>query len=626
VFKRVHSDLQTGINKILKFMMILVVPLTILLIWSQIRTVGGFAAAFATDEWRTAVAHAVAGIVGMIPDGLILLTSMNFALAAMKLARKNTLISQLESVETLARVDSLNLDKTGTLTDGGIALSDFIAFRGIQQRHLKQVLFDVVNEESPNPTAQAILRAFAEEGISSAGVSERINFSSSRKWSAAKLSDGSVWCAGAPEILLAASEVAYPQVAEQVENAARHGYRVLLLVQVGDVAGDVAEESDIFAQLKDGHIPSNLTPAAIVLCMESVRADAKQTLEYFREQGVRIRVISGDNPQTVGTIARKVEMLGPDHEIRVMDARELPSDVDQLAEVLEDVDVLGRVLPEQKKQIVQALHRKGKVVAMTGDGVNDALAIKEADLGIAMGNAAPATKSVAEVILTDSKFSHLPDVVAEGRQVMGNMERVSGLFLTKTVYAAILAIGTVVAQIAYPWLPIHISFIGALTIGFPAFILALAPNKQLYRPGFLRRVVDFALPSGIVIGCYMIAISLGLPAIFGWDVENSDAQLSLLYSFSYIPLFVLAVCVLTQVCRPLLGWRGGLVVLIAGMGVAGAFIPLTARFFEIHIPTGQYLLPLFAVILVGVALWFIVVTIVQRIAKRLAAHHLIDEK
>jgi cation-transporting ATPase E len=253
--------------------------------------------------------------------------------------------------------------------------------------------------------------------------------------------------------------------------------------------------------------------------------------------------------------------------------------------------------------------------------VNDALAIKEADLGIAMGNAAPATKSVASLILTDSKFSHLPYVVSQGRQVMANMERVASLFLTKTVYAAILAIGVVVAQIPFPYLPRHMSYIGALTIGFPAFILALAPNTRRYKPGFLRRVITFSLPSGIAIGACLIATAVGVPAIFGWNVKSSDVQLQLIHAFSSILLFVLAICVLTLVCRPLLGWRGGLVVLVAGLGVAGACIPWVAQFFQIYIPRGEYAVPLIAVIVVSVLIWLACITVVRLVGERIARRH-----
>lgn len=257
----------------------------------------------------------------------------------------------------------------------------------------------------------------------------------------------------------------------QVNDFADDGNRVLLIVRF-----DGAASSDYET---DPKLDSTSQPVALVLCSEHIRGDAEATLAWFREQGVRCRIISGDNPVTVGAIARKVRLTG-EREPVFMDARELPANSEELARVLDDVDVLGRVLPDQKKAIVQALHLTDHVVAMTGDGVNDALAIKEADLGVAMGNAAPATKAVAQVVLVDSKFSHLPDVVARGRQVMANMERVASLFLVKTVYSALISLGVVLTQIPFPYLPRHITYIGGLTIGMPAFILALAPNTSVY--------------------------------------------------------------------------------------------------------------------------------------------------
>ena len=278
--------------------------------------------------------------------------------------------------------------------------------------------------------------------------------------------------------------------------------------------------------------------------------------------------------------------LTGEHEPRFMDARELPADITELAQVLENVDVLGRVLPDQKKAIVEALHAGEHVVAMTGDGVNDALAIKEADLGIAMGNAAPATKAVAQVVLVDSKFSHLPDVVARGRQVMANMERVASLFLVKTVYSALISLGVVLTQIPYPYLPRHITYIGALTIGMPAFILALAPNTRRYIPGFLKRVVTFALPGGIATALSVLLAAWVLPPVMGWNVTGDAADLSALRATSAIILFAMGVFVLARVARPLNGWRGVLVAVFAAAGVFGAFVPFVANFFALILPTG----------------------------------------
>ena len=601
VYKKNVSDLNKGINTILKFMTFLVVPLCILLILTQMKTVGGWSAAIASGAWRQAVVSSVAGVVGMVPEGLVLLTSLNFALAAIRLARKNTLVQDLDSVETLARVDCLNLDKTGTITDGGIVYDDFIALPGCADKHeAMQALYDLANEESPNGTGRAVLAGLGEQGFTGSAQLERVPFSSARKWSAVAFHDaphegrGGVWYMGAPEVLLSGFAHKYPDVLDQVNDYANNGMRVLLIAHMaGDVPADFATNPRLEATAR---------PAAIVLCSEHIRDDAEPTLAWFREQGVRCRVISGDNPVTVGAIAGKVKLTG-DRKPVAMDARELPDDVDELARVLEDVDVLGRVLPEQKKQIVQALHTQRHVVAMTGDGVNDALAIKEADLGIAMGNAAPATKAVAEVVLVDSRFSHLPDVVARGRQVMANMERVASLFLTKTVYSALISFGVVLSMIPFPYLPRHISYIGALTIGAPAFLLALAPNTRRYIPGFLRRVFAFSVPCGVATALSVLLSAWFVPKLMGWDgVATAHDQL-LWRSMCATVLFVMGIYVLARVATPLNSWRGWLVAAFAAAGVIGMCIPFIARFFAFELPGGKGLLTLGAQIVIATLLF-----------------------
>lgn len=594
VYKKTVSDLNKGINTILKFMTFLVVPLCILLILSQIHTVGGWGTALSTGEWRQAVVSAVAGVVGMIPEGLVLLTSLNFAVAAMRLARHNTLVQELESVETLARVDALNLDKTGTITDGGIAFNRLVMLdsaNSAAEQAATQALYDCCNEEQPNGTGQAVLAGLKAQGYGAGAVESRVPFSSARKWSAVRKS-GETWYMGAPEVIISALEGDYSSVLQQVNEYANDGNRVLLVARStaplseGSCRQKRLRGAVEGANVSDGpQLDVQAEPVALVLCSEKIREDAERTLAWFREQGVRCRVISGDNPVTVGAIARRVKLTG-DHEPVAMDARELPEDVNELARVLENVDVLGRVLPDQKKAIVQALHTQNHVVAMTGDGVNDALAIKEADLGIAMGNAAPATKAVAQVVLVDSKFSHLPDVVARGRQVMANMERVASLFLVKTVYSALISLGVVLTQIPYPYLPRHITYIGALTIGMPAFILALAPNTRRYIPGFLKRVVTFALPGGIATALSVLLAAWLLPPVMGWNVTGDAADLSALRATSAIILFAMGVFVLARVARPLNGWRGVLVAVFAAAGVIGAFVPFVANFFALILPTG----------------------------------------
>lgn len=638
VYTKTISDLSRGINTILKYMTMVVVPLCVLLVWSQMHKVGGFVEAWQTGAWRGAIVSAVAGVVGMIPEGLVLLTSLNFAVAAMRLARKQTLVQELESVETLARVDCLNLDKTGTITDGGIA---FVGVENIDlQTNLQtnHALFDLSNEENPNATGVAIMQGLGAQGVSaSAHVNNRLPFSSARKWSAVQYAQSSgeyeTWYMGAPEVLLSAINYANTnEILEKVNSYAELGERVLLLAKVSSVENNevnsVTESDKTFGDSPT--ICESAQPVALVRCSERIRDDARKTLEWFREQGVRCRVISGDNPTTVAAVAAKVGLTG-DCKPVAMDARKLPEDISELAKVLENVDVLGRVLPHQKKAIVQALHAQGHVVAMTGDGVNDTLALKEADLGVAMGNAAPAAKAVAQVVLVDSRFSHLPDVVARGRQVMANMERVAGLFLVKTVYSALISAGVVLLALHFPYLPRHITYIGSLTIGIPAFLLALAPNTRRYIPGFLKRVVRFAVPSGFAIAASVLATAVIAPRVLGLNLDDvvannliasrfivSNAQaLATTRSICSVIVFVLGILVLASVAKPLRSWRGIMVALFAAAGVAGAFIPFTAKFFELRVPTaGSALTVMLIAVVLAVILWFACVSLANLLSKQ----------
>ena len=659
VYTKTISDLSRGINTILKYMTMVVVPLCVLLVWSQMHKAGGFVEAWQTGAWRGAVVSAVAGVVGMIPEGLVLLTSLNFAVAAMRLARKQTLVQELESVETLARVDCLNLDKTGTITDGGIA---FVGVENLDnsgaeislQTNLQtnQALFDLSNEENPNATGVAIMEGLGSKGVAaSQHVSNRLPFSSARKWSAVQYVQSSgeraTWYMGAPEVLLSAINYANTnELLEKVNSYAEQGERVLLLAKVSSESSAVSSESSGVSNVESSSVSSvtetdktfsdspticaNAQPVALVRCSERIRNDARKTLKWFREQGVRCRVISGDNPTTVAAVAAKVGLTG-DRKPVAMDARKLPEDINELAKVLENVDVLGRVLPHQKKAIVQALHTQGHVVAMTGDGVNDTLALKEADLGVAMGNAAPAAKAVAQVVLVDSRFSHLPDVVARGRQVMANMERVAGLFLVKTVYSALISAGVVLLALHFPYLPRHITYIGSLTIGIPAFLLALAPNTRRYIPGFLKRVVRFAVPSGFAIAASVLATAVIAPRVLGLNLDDvvannliasrfivSNVQaLATTRSICSVIVFVLGILVLASVAKPLRSWRGIMVALFAAAGVAGAFIPFTAKFFEIHVPAAgsAFTVMLIAVVLAAI-LWFVCVSLANLLSKQ----------
>lgn len=576
-FTRTTSEIQKGIDAVLRVISFLIIPVVALLAWTQWTVLGADGGVF---DWRHGLVLAVAGVVGMIPQGLVLLVSMNFAVGSAKLARQDVLVQELPAVEVLARVDALCLDKTGTLTTGGIRLHGLDSVEGVDAALTENAgnILSLLNTEASNATAAAVMDAIAAGTIT---VSHRhtaqwaIAFSSARKWAALGV-DGAAWYFGAPEILLdaiaagdKAASVAGLRTA--VAEHAGRGRRVLLLAHTATLP---AVEED---GARDETLPRDLQAVCLLTFEEDLRPDAAQTLDYFREQGVRVRVISGDNPSTVAALAQMVGLTSPGgDEVRVCDARTLPEDLKSaaFATAIRNYDVFGRVTPEQKRAMVRALQADDHCVAMTGDGVNDALALKDADLGIAMGNGAPATKAVSQIVLVGGEFSVLPDVVAEGRRIIANMERVSSLFLTKTMYSLVLALTTSLLLWPYPFLPRHFTYIGVLTIGLPAFAIALGPNTRRYVPGFLKRTLSLAIPGGIILaGTALLGYwYVGIGTIEGQSV----ATLSLMAG---------ALWLLSITARPLVGWRIGLLLAMGGAAILGFLIPVTRHFFALAWPT-----------------------------------------
>ncbi len=585
-YSTVHSELQGGINTILRYVSIAIVPIALLLAWSQLRSTGGWATAWEGGHWKDAVVAAVAGVVGMIPEGLVLLTSLNFALAAVILARQQVLIQELPAVEIMARVDVLCLDKTGTLTDGTIALTTLVDLQvdgraapgATAASGAREALAALAAADGGNATSQALSSGLAE--VTPVPVTAAVPFSSARKWSAIETAQGA-WVLGAPEILLAErTDEAAANALAQVAQGASTGARVLLLASVPAGLPDV-----------DAPLPADLVPVTVAVLGENVRPDAADTLRFFREQGVAAKVISGDNPQTVAAIASELGLLGDGVAVEGYDARELPEDLDELAAVLDDHHVFGRVVPEQKRAIVHALQRRGHVVAMTGDGVNDSLALKDADLGIAMGNGAPATKAVARIVLLDGRFATLPGVLGQGRRVMANMERVSTLFLTKTAYSFFLALATVALTFSlgaweYPFLPRHLTLAGALTIGIPAFFLSLPPNNRRYVPGFLRRVLSFALPVGLVLG---VAVLASFAVLRGSGTVPAET-VNVARTATTAVLIGVGFWVVGLLARPLQAWKVGLIALLAAAAVGAYTIPWVHTFFLLEpLTAGEWL-------------------------------------
>jgi cation-transporting ATPase E len=564
-FTRTRSEIQESINTLLRYITWVIAAALPIAIWSQWRTVGD-------QGWRPVVIRSAAGVVGLVPEGLVLLTSIAFLLSAVQLTRRSVLVQQLPAVEGLARVDVVCLDKTGTLTAGEIVLEDVEALDGQDAHEARSAMGALADDPNANGTLGAVAAALPSPGWTRTGT---VPFSSARKWSAAGFDGRGTWVLGAPEVLLPDADPLRHRVGELADS----GRRVVLLCRSSQA-------------LDEPVLPDDLRPSALVTLTEQIRPDAADTLGYFREQDVAIKVVSGDNPVTVAAVARAVglEVGEP------VDARTLPDDQDGLREVLARTTVFGRVTPEQKRAFVHALQADGRTVAMTGDGVNDALALKDADIGVAMGNGAQATKAVAELVLLDGRFSHLPDVLAEGRRVIGNVERVANLFVAKNAMSLVAILTAALIVMPFPFLPRHLTLVSAVTIGIPAFFLALGPNRRRYVPGFLGRILRFAVPSGAVAGLAVIASYLLAGRNYGVPQEefadrciNVDAPVPDLACWApgtgaTITLLTVFFWILVVLARPFRLWKAILVATMVGIAVLAFTVPAAREFFNFDAP------------------------------------------
>ncbi|MET0895105.1 MAG: HAD-IC family P-type ATPase [Acidimicrobiia bacterium] len=569
-FQLTSSELMDGINLILRIITWILIPVSALLFWRQL-------ADHPLDE---ALRGTVAGVVGMVPEGLVLLTSIAFGVASLTLARRKVLVQELPAVEGLARVDVVCLDKTGTLTEGEIVFDELVVLAdgsngGDRDALARAALGALANDEHPNATAAALAPAFPAPATSDGwSRTKAVAFSSARKWSAASFAGHGTWVMGAPEMVL--DDASSPARA-QADEIAAGGRRTLVLAH-----SDVALDGEAR--------PAGLEPVALVMFSEKVRPDAAETLAYFHEQGVTLRVISGDNPRTVAAVAAKVGL--PDAG-EGYDARQLPEDQDELAAVLEEHAVFGRVTPHQKRAMVGALQSKGHVVAMTGDGVNDALALKDADIGVAMGSGAAATRAVAQLVLLDGKFAVLPGVVAEGRRVIANIERSANLFVSKTAYAVIIAIAVVIAGWRYPFLPRHLTIVSTFTIGIPGFFLALAPNSRRYIPGFILRVLRFTIPAGTVAAAAaLVAYWL---ARYANDLSVVESRTTAALVLSAVGLWILVLQ-----ARPFNWWKTVLVASMAGSIAVIVTVAALRDFYALQLPPSK--VGLEAALVAGIAI------------------------
>ncbi|WP_324783436.1 HAD-IC family P-type ATPase [Streptomyces sp. H51] len=550
-FTLVHSELRTGISTILKYVTWMMIPTAIGLVVSQL--------VVKQHGFKDSVARTVGGIVPMVPEGLVLLTSVAFAIGVIRLGRRQCLVQELPAIEGLARVDTVCLDKTGTLTEGGMDLTELRPLQGADETYVRKVL-GALGESDPRPNAslQAIIDAFPD--VEDWRCTQALPFSSARKYSGAAFSEGdgqsSTWLLGAPDVLLDADDPALAETGRLNEQ----GLRVLLLARTD-------------RDLDDPGAVRAARPTALVVLEQRLRPDAADTLRYFAEEDVRAKVISGDNAVSVGAVAAKLGLTGT-----VVDARGLPAEREAMARALDEGTVFGRVTPRQKRDMVGALQSRGHTVAMTGDGVNDVLALKDADIGVAMGSGSEASRAVAQIVLLDNSFTTLPSVVAEGRRVIGNITRVATLFLVKTVYSVLLALLVVCWQVEYPFLPRHLTLLSTLTIGIPAFFLALAPNRERARPRFVRRVMRYAIPGGVVAAAATFATYL-----IARHHYTGPGSLEAETSVATLTLFLISMWVLAIVARPWTWWRLTLVLSMAAAFLLVLAVPSLQHFFALKL-------------------------------------------
>ncbi|MGW0842032.1 HAD-IC family P-type ATPase [Streptomyces sp. NPDC002787] len=550
-FTLVHSELRSGISTILKYVTWMMVPTAVGLIISQLIV--------KENDVKDSVARTVGGIVPMVPEGLVLLTSVAFAIGVIRLGRKQCLVQELPAIEGLARVDTVCLDKTGTLTEGGMDVTELRSLNGADEAYVRRVL-GALGESDPRPNAslQAVIDAYPDS--EDWRCTESLPFSSARKYSGASFSEGdgqsSTWLLGAPDVLLPDDDPALTET----DRLNEEGLRVLLLARVT-------------RDLDDPEVARGAHPTALVVLEQRLRPDAADTLRYFEEQDVRAKVISGDNAVSVGAVAGKLGLSG-----EVVDARRLPAERDDMAKALDSGTVFGRVTPQQKRDMVGALQSHGHTVAMTGDGVNDVLALKDADIGVSMGSGSEATRAVAQIVLLNNSFATLPSVVAEGRRVIGNITRVATLFLVKTVYSVLLAILVVCWQVEYPFLPRHLTLLSTLTIGVPAFFLALAPNKERAKPHFVRRVMRYSIPGGV-----LAAVATFATYLIARHHYTGEGALEAETSAATLTLFLIAMWVLAIIARPYTWWRLGLVATMGAGFLLVLVVPWLQDFFALRL-------------------------------------------
>lgn len=514
--KKARSEMMSSLDRLIHVIGVIIIPFGLLMFFKQL--------SMRDAGFERAVVSTVAAAVGMIPEGLYLLTSVALAVSVVQLARRKTLVHELHCIETLARVDTLCLDKTGTITEGTMEVESFEALPGCSADAVRKILTAYCAESTDDNMTSRALRGYFLNASSAPGwtAQREIPFSSSRKWGAVDFGAEGCYALGAPEFILRAS---YAPLKERVETLSAAGKRVLLLACLPAFpTGDA--------------MPVGAEPLALIELTDKIRRSAAETFAFFKSQGVSIKVISGDNPITVREVALRAGVEGA---ARFVDAQTLDSD-EALRLAAEKYTVFGRVTPQQKRALVEALKAQGHTVAMTGDGVNDVLALKGADCSIAMAGGSDAAAHVAQLVLLDSDFASMPRIVAEGRRVINNIERSASLFLVKNIFSSLVALVLLFVALPYPFAPIQLTLISSLTIGIPAFFLALEPSSRRIEGRFMENVLRRAAPGGLTDAVLILGV-LFVCTHLGFDLSVTSAACTITAGFT-------GLAVLFFTCRP----------------------------------------------------------------------------
>jgi len=569
--KEINSEIMRSLNKIVKYVSIALIPIGVLLLLKQL--------SIPDNTTQNAVVTVVAAVVGMIPEGLILLVSTVLAISVLKLSKYNVLVQDLYAIETLARVDTLCLDKTGTITEGKMEVSDIIPLNNNKISDIDYAMEALsTNLNDKNPTFLAINDKYKNN--SNEKAIKKIPFSSERKYSGIILKDCS-YIMGAPEFVLEDDLKTYEKFSSS--------NRVLVLVKTGVI--------------KDDKLPRKKDVLALILIRDKVRKEAEITLNYFKENDVNIKVISGDSVSTVKNVAKTVgiEVSG------AVDLRNIKEDTD-INNLVEENTIFARVKPDQKKMLISALRKNGHVVAMTGDGVNDVLALKEADCGVAMSDGADAARNVSELVLLDSNFDSMPKIVKEGRRTINNVERSATLFLSKTIYASLLALLFLFINYTYPFIPIQMTLINSLTIGIPAFILALEPNKSRVKGKFFINVVSKAIPSGIttVVNILILVLVASLLKIPGTQTSTCAVIIT-----AYTALLLIY-----RISKPLNLLRKSLLLILSIIFLLALVTPIGRSIFSLEILTPNSLLILLPLMYISTRLFKLLSNLLNMVIER----------